>query len=296
MTSDQQSRLLEMFAACLLPTASKAEHQELQDVLRADAEARSLWFLHQDLELGLKCLTQIPIDSGEHARERGGTQTDVVGATGVPLPVRDNNSARRASGSRSMMAMTAVVVASLSAMVAMGVHLWDRSSDSSRNVGSTFATNRTRDLVVESPTDGTTFTLSDQKAKLIALHFLLKSECPFCLKLTHDYGQLSKLSPDVVHLFLKPDSPDEIKIWAAKISQEGLENPPVIYRDPDARLAKEFGIPDGYEFHGQTVHYPALVLLDRSGQELFRYVGKNNSDRMMPDAFHSVVATVTQHQ
>jgi peroxiredoxin Q/BCP len=50
-------------------------------------------------------------------------------------------------------------------------------------------------------------------------------------------------------------------------------------------LAKEFGIPDGYRFHGQTVHYPAVVVIDSSGQELFRYVGKGNTDRMKPDDF-----------
>jgi len=32
-------------------------------------------------------------------------------------------------------------------------------------------------------------------------------------------------------------------------------------------LAKEFIIPDGYKFHGQTVDFPALVLLDESAEE-----------------------------
>ena len=34
-----------------------------------------------------------------------------------------------------------------------------------------------------------------------------------------------------------------------------------IYRDPDAALAKAYDIHDGYKFHGQTVHFPALALL-----------------------------------
>ncbi len=141
------------------------------------------------------------------------------------------------------------------------------------------------DFTIESPTHGTTLTLSEQKGKVIALHFLLKTECPYCIKHTNDYAKLAAKTPDVLHVFLKPDSADEIKAWAGKLSQDELKDLPVIYRDPDARLAKEFGIPDGYKFHGQTVHYPALVVLDRSGKELFRYVGKSNTDRMKPDDF-----------
>lgn len=118
------------------------------------------------------------------------------------------------------------------------------------------------DFTVESPTHDTAFRLSDQKGKLIALHFLLKTECPYCIKYTNDYARMAAKSPDVVHLFLKPDNTDEIKVWTGKLNKEGLKDLPVIYRDPDARLAKEFGIPDGYKFHGQSVHYPALVLID----------------------------------
>lgn len=152
------------------------------------------------------------------------------------------------------------------------------------------------DFTVESPTHGTTFTLSQQKGKLIALHFLLKTECPYCIKYTNDYARLGSKSPDVLHLFLKPDSADEIKAWAGKLDHDGLKNLPVIYRDQNARLAKEFGIPYGYKFHDQTVHYPALVLLESSGKELFRYVGKNNTDRMKPDDFIAKLKAVKENQ
>lgn len=53
-----------------------------------------------------------------------------------------------------------------------------------------------------------------------------------------------------------------------------------VWRDPDAKLADQFKIRNGYKFHGQTVHYPALVALDGKGKELLRHVGKSNSDRM----------------
>ena len=149
------------------------------------------------------------------------------------------------------------------------------------------------DFTVGSALDATKFQLSKNRGKVVALHFLLKTECPVCLRHTHDYAALAASTPDVLHIFLKPDSDAEIKAWAGKISQESLKDTPVIYRDPNAKLAKQFGIPDGYKFHGQTVHFPALVVLDGSGQELFRYVGKSNSDRMKTADFTAKLAEKT---
>ena len=149
------------------------------------------------------------------------------------------------------------------------------------------------DFTVESALDGSKFQLSKQRGKVVVLHFLLKTECPFCLKHTHDYAALAATTPEVVHVFLKPDSVAEIKAWTAKLSTDDLKELPRIYRDPDAKLATQFGIPDGYYFHGQTVHFPALVVLDGQGKELFRYIGKNNSDRMKPRDFTVKLAEAT---
>lgn len=129
------------------------------------------------------------------------------------------------------------------------------------------------------------FDLKDHKGKIVVLHFLLKTECPFCLRYTNQYAQLAATTPDVVHLFIKPDSEKEIRAWVKKLDKTEEVKRPTIYRDAEAKLAKRFGIPDGYQFHGQSVHYPALVALDGEGQEMFRYVGKNNSDRMQKDEF-----------
>ena len=134
------------------------------------------------------------------------------------------------------------------------------------------------DFTVQSATTDATFKLSEAKGKFVALHFLLKTECPFCLRHTHDYFSKADKLPNVIQVFLKPDSAEEIKAWASKQSPDEVAKNP-IYRDADAQLAKDYEIPDGYKFHGQTVHYPALVLLGPDGKEVFRYVGKNNSDR-----------------
>lgn len=137
----------------------------------------------------------------------------------------------------------------------------------------------------ESPTHKESFTLSKAKGKTVVLHFLLKTECPLCLRYTQTYAKQSKDRSDVVHVFLKPDNVAEIKKWASHLDAKSLKKSPVIYRAADAKLAKAYGIPDGYAFHGETVHYPATVVLNEQGEELFRYVGKSNADRLSFEDF-----------
>jgi peroxiredoxin Q/BCP len=147
-----------------------------------------------------------------------------------------------------------------------------------------------KDFTVESPTHNESFTLSKAKGKTVVLHFLLKTECPLCLRYTQTYAKQSKDRSDVVHVFLKPDSIEEIKKWASHLDAKSLKKSPVIYRDADAKLAKAHGIPDGYSFHGETVHYPATVVLNDQGEELFRYVGKSNADRLSYEDFEKQLA------
>lgn len=140
------------------------------------------------------------------------------------------------------------------------------------------------------------FDLKDHPGKTIVLHFLLKTECPFCLRYTNEYAQLAAATPDVIHLFIKPDSEKEILAWVKQLPKsEGVARP-TIYRDAGAKLAKRFKIPDGYQFHGQSVQYPALVVLDGNGQEMFRYVGKSNSDRMKKDDFVQKLESMSEKE
>lgn len=147
------------------------------------------------------------------------------------------------------------------------------------------------DFTVTAPAGGKVFRLSDARGNYVALHFLLKTECPVCLRHTGEYGKPAATPADVVQVFLKPDSAEEIKAWSAKLAPGAA---PVIYRDPDAELAKAFAIPDGYAFHGETVHYPALVLLDPAGKEVFRYVGRNNADRYGAEKLTAKIAELKQ--
>lgn len=149
-----------------------------------------------------------------------------------------------------------------------------------------------QDFTVHSATGTNVFKLSEAKGKFVALHFLLKTECPYCIRHTHDYVQKSAGDSRVVHVFIKPDTDAEIKAWASKLGEGSLQV--TIYRDPDAALAKAFNIPDGYQFHGQTVHFPALVLLNGNGKEVFRYVGKSNADRLSYEKFSARLAELTK--
>lgn len=147
------------------------------------------------------------------------------------------------------------------------------------------------DFTLQSATGPGAFSLAATKGKFVALHFLLKTECPYCLRHTRAYFTQAASLPNVVQVFVKPDSEKEIAQWATKLPAEELSQYP-IYRDPDAALAKLFSVPDGYKFHGQVVHYPATILLGPDGKEVFRYVGKNNSDRL---SFEKLAEKVSEH-
>lgn len=139
------------------------------------------------------------------------------------------------------------------------------------------------DFTVTSATSAKTFTLSAARGNYVVIHFLLKTECPVCLKHTRDHLAKSAALPGTVQIFLKPDTEAEIMTWTEHLKAENAAALP-IYRDPEARLAKAYKIPDGYAFHGQTVHYPATLILAPDGREAFRYVGKKNTDRLSPEA------------
>ena len=134
------------------------------------------------------------------------------------------------------------------------------------------------DFTLISATDSSQFKLSEAQGKYVALHFLLKTECPVCIRHTQDYFNKAETLPDVVQVFIKPDSEKEIEDWSRNLPKEELTEFQ-IYRDPDAKLSSQFNVPDGYDFHDQTVHFPALILLAPYGKEVFRYIGKNNRDR-----------------
>lgn len=131
---------------------------------------------------------------------------------------------------------------------------------------------------------GPAFRLSEARGQFVALHFLLKTECPFCLRHVRTYQQRADSLKGVRQVFVKPDDEADILRWARDLPKEWP-----VYRDAGAALATRLGIPDGYSFHGQSVHFPALVLIDPEGREVFRHVGKHNGDRFGFDALAAKV-------
>ncbi len=134
------------------------------------------------------------------------------------------------------------------------------------------------DFTLYSVSDSSKFVLSENKGKYVVLHFLLKTECPYCMRLTMEYAINADSLPDVVQVFIKPDAKEELDKWTAKVPDKALAKF-AIYHDPNAALAKKFKIKGGYDFHNESVNYPALIIIDPSGKEVFRYIGTSNSDR-----------------
>ena len=60
MIPEQKNRLFILFTGHAAETLTAAEHAELQEALRNDAEARRLWFVHQDVEAGVRARALSP--------------------------------------------------------------------------------------------------------------------------------------------------------------------------------------------------------------------------------------------
>ena len=149
------------------------------------------------------------------------------------------------------------------------------------------------DIRLDAVGGGEPFVLSEHRGEYVALHFLLKTECPYCIRHTWEYSENASSLPGVVQVFIKPDSEEEISAWMENLPEDGKLSFP-IYRDPGAGLAEKLGIPGGYPFHGQVVHYPALVLLGPGGKEVFRYVGESNRDRYSFDQLKAKLEELTK--
>jgi peroxiredoxin Q/BCP len=150
---------------------------------------------------------------------------------------------------------------------------------------SLLAQEKVKDFSLPAVGDEKPFVLSEAKGKYVALHFLLKTECPYCIRHTNDYVEKTAGLDDVIQVFIKPDTEEEILSWAENLDEDSF----TIYRDVDAQLADELGIPGEYSFHNQLVHYPALILIGPDGKEVYRYTGKKNSDRLSVKKFMAVL-------
>ncbi len=173
-------------------------------------------------------------------------------------------------------------------LAAPAVLVANPKSDDGRN-----SKDKPLDFSVSSALGDKSFHLADARGKFVLLHFLLKTDCPLCANHVRDYLREAPKVAGVVHVFLKPDSAKEIQDWTRMLAEDAGKV--TLYRDEDANVAKLYRIPDGYAFHGQKVHYPAAILLDGRGVEVFRHVGKDNRDRLKFSDFAAKVRALTRN-
>jgi peroxiredoxin/YHS domain-containing protein len=130
-------------------------------------------------------------------------------------------------------------------------------------------------------TDHHTFSLADSKGKYLALHFLTKTDTPECTKFVQDFLRAAPTVAGVMHVFIKPDSEGEVKAWSAQFNDDAAS----IFLDPDGALAQDLNVPTGLSINGTTSTYPATIVFDMDGKELFRYEGKAHHDHLTFDDF-----------
>lgn len=135
------------------------------------------------------------------------------------------------------------------------------------------------DFTLQSATSKAAFKLSDAKGKYVALHFLLKTECPVCLRHTRDYFAKAATLPNVVQVFVKPDTDAGNQGLGRQAPRRRAGEAPDLPR-PGREARQGVQHPRRLQVPRQVVHFPATVLLDPAGKEVFRHVGKSNSDRL----------------
>lgn len=138
---------------------------------------------------------------------------------------------------------------------------------------------------------GRQFDSESVRGRFLAIHFLLPTDCPYCVREIREYVERAPTLAGVRHIYVNAHTPEGFAEWIKTVP--GAESLP-IYRDENAQLSMKFNIPGGYNFHNAVMNYPALVLLDPRGREVFRHVGKKNTERLPFAAFAAKVAELTR--
>ncbi len=101
---------------------------------------------------------------------------------------------------------------------------------------------------------------SRQAARRVnALHFLLKTECPYCLRYAQEYAAQAPSVAGVTHIFIKPDAEADIAAWQGSSQRPGRQASDLSRRRRQGRAA--FGLAADFDFHGTKSNHPALILL-----------------------------------
>jgi FKBP-type peptidyl-prolyl cis-trans isomerase len=127
--------------------------------------------------------------------------------------------------------------------------------------------------------DEALFQLSAHRGTWVLLDFLLPVED--ATEAAHYTAIESKSAQllyehNILPVFLKPNETEATAKWWGSLPTHSLP----IFRDPDGKLASALGIPKGVFLMAGPAHYPAAILIDPDGNEVWRKTGKKAADRV----------------
>lgn len=123
------------------------------------------------------------------------------------------------------------------------------------------------------------FQLSAHKGSWVLLDFLLPVEdATEAAHYAAIESEASRLLYEhgILPVFFKPNDSEATAKWWNSLASHSVP----IFRDPDGKLASALGIPKGVFLMEGPAHYPAVILVDPDGNEVWRATGKNAGDRV----------------
>jgi peroxiredoxin/YHS domain-containing protein len=117
--------------------------------------------------------------------------------------------------------------------------------------------------------------LKGAHGQFTALHFLTRTRTPECDAFVKEVLEKSPGLAGVRHVFIKADSAEEVKSWAAGF---GTDHAGDFYADEGGKLAAEYGLKAELEVGSVKTNAPATIVLDGSGKVVVRAEGTHIHD------------------
>jgi hypothetical protein len=104
------------------------------------------------------------------------------------------------------------------------------------------------------------FPLLEARGQWVTRHFLLKTNCPYSIRHTHDYTMRADEVPGVVHVFLKPDTEEEIAAWSLNLADR-LEQDAAVTAEMASRH-----LPRSRSRPGDALRHPRWLFVPQAEQ------------------------------
>lgn len=138
--------------------------------------------------------------------------------------------------------------------------------------------------------EGQSFSSASARGRFLAIHFLLNADSPANAALVREYTLHAPELAGTTHIFIRAGSAEEFRSMLAGLPPTAAKQS---FRDVDSKLAARLNVPGGFEFHGRTINHPALILLDASGNEIFRQVFDADANRLHFTQFAAKLADLS---